>query len=64
MPLQDMLASADRWVRGKWFMFGKQHDAPRTSAAFRLDPEPQVRVMIHYALMQRGGALQPATSLS
>ncbi|KAK9815974.1 hypothetical protein WJX74_000986 [Apatococcus lobatus] len=34
--LQELSHSGPDWVRGSWWMFGKQHAAPRTSAYFTL----------------------------
>ena len=41
--LAALLADAPGWARGQWIMFGKTHDAPRTSCFYSLDDSaPQV----------------------
>ena len=42
--LQDLSHAGPDWVRGSWWMFGKQHAAPRTSAFFTL-PRGEVRLL-------------------
>ena len=34
--LKVLLADCETWVRGTWFMAGKQHSAPRRSAYYTL----------------------------
>ncbi len=34
--LSCLLADAHTWQRGQWIMFGKAHDAPRTSCYYSL----------------------------
>lgn len=44
--LELLLAEVPTWQRGQWIMFGKTHDAPRTSCYYSLACG-QVRVL-HY----------------
>lgn len=44
--LQELNQAGPDWVRGTWWMFGKQHAAPRTSAYFNL-PDAEVQSSFH-----------------
>lgn len=45
--LEVMVEDTKQWIRGTWWMFGKEHIAPRSSAFFEFGDTGQVRSFEH-----------------